>query len=115
MKNNNKKIEEILGSLDGTQRAPMPDFFYTRLKARMQDQLEGKQKATEPAVQKSWILRPAYALSVLAGVLLLNAAVILKGNAGKTDTTNDTETLQAFAAEYSLNDNNAVYDLTPEQ
>ena len=105
----NKKVEEILNSLDGINRAAIPDFFYTRLKARME-------KSLEPSIKKSWILRPAFALTTLAAVLLINAVVILKGDTGKDDTaTNDSETLQSIAAEYSLNDNNSVYDLTPDK
>lgn len=105
----NKKIEEVLGSLDGIQKAVMPDFFYTRLNARMEKELE-------PATKKSWVLRPVFALAALAVVLLINAVVILKGNAGKSDTaTDDSETLQSIAAEYSLNDNNAVYDLNQDK
>jgi|CXWL01.1.fsa_nt_gi hypothetical protein len=100
----NRKIEEVLGSLDGIQKAAMPDFFYTRLEACME-------KRQEPGTKQSWILRPAFALAALAVVLLINAVVILRGNAGKSDTTDDSETLQSIAAEYSLNDNNAVYDL----
>ncbi len=104
--NRNNKIENILGSLDGSPKATAPDFFYTRLKARME-------KGLEPAVKKSWVLRPAFALTVLAAVVLINAAVILRGNASK-DTTTDSETLQSLAAEYSLNDNSYVYDLNQD-
>lgn len=106
--NRNKKIEEILGSLDGSPRASIPDFFYTRLKARMQ-------KGIEPDIKKSWVLRPAFALTVLAAVLLINAVVIFRGDAGKDTATNDAETLQSIAAEYSLNDNNSVYDLNQDK
>jgi len=105
----NKKIEDILGSLDGSAKATAPDFFYTRLKARME-------KGLEQATPKSWLLRPAFALTVLAGVLLINAAVIFQKNTDKeTATTNDAETLQSIAAEYnSMNDNSYVYDLNPD-
>lgn len=105
--NRNKKIEEILSSLDGSQKATVPDFFYTRLKARME-------KGLESSVKKSWVLRPAFALTVLAAVVLINTAVILRGDASKTTTTNDSETLQSLAAEYSLNDNSYVYDLNQD-
>lgn len=105
--NRNNKIEDILGSLDGSPKATAPDFFYTRLKARME-------KGLEPVVKKSWVLRPAFALTVLAAVVLLNAAVILRGDATKDTTTNDSETLQSLAAEYSLNDNSYVYDLNQD-
>ena len=106
--NRNKKIEEILGSFDGTQRAAMPDFFYTRLKARMQ-------KGIEPDNKKSWILCPAFALTVIIAVLLINAVVIFRGNGSSDNATNDAETLQSIAAEYSLNDNSAVYDLNQDK
>lgn len=111
------KIEEILGSLDGVKRAAMPDFFYTRLKARMLARHEeGGEKGLEPSVKKSWVLRPVFALAALVLVLLINAAVILKGNFVKENTTGDTETIQSIAAEYSLNDNNAIlFDITQDK
>jgi hypothetical protein len=104
------KIEEILNSLDGNQRAEPPAFFYTRLKARMERELGQKAKGS-----KTWILRPAYALMALMMVLVINITVILKEKPA-TDTGNngDTETVQSIAAEYSLNDNNILYDLTPD-
>ena len=108
----NKKIEEILSSLDGSQKAAVSNFFYTRLKARME-------KESEPVIKKSWILRPAFALTVLAAVLFINAFVILKEDGTKNDSiseiTNDTDTLQSIAAEYNLNDNNSLYDLTQDK
>lgn len=112
----NKKIEEILNSLDGSQKAVVSDFFYTRLKARMQSRLES---AVIPDIKKSWVLRPAFALTVLAAVLFINAFVILKNDGTKNDSiseiTNDSDTLQSIAAEYSLNDNNSLYDLNQDK
>ena len=108
--NRNKQVEEILGSLDGSQRAAAPDFFYTRLKARMERGLEQAQ-----SLNKSWLLRPAFAITALAVILLINAFVILKNDASKDTATNDVETLQSIAAEYSLNDNSPVYDLNQEK
>lgn len=110
MNNNdrNKKIEEILGSLDRSERAAMPVFFYTRLTARME-------KGLEPTIKKSWIFRPAFALSALVAVLLVNTVIILKNDVNKDDTTNDSETIQSIAAEYSLNDNISVYDLNQDK
>ena len=35
-----KQIDEILSGLDGVQRASAPEFFYTRLKARMEKGFE---------------------------------------------------------------------------
>lgn len=111
----NKQVDEILGSLDGSQRAAGPDFFFTRLKARMEKGFEREQ-----GFKKSWVLRPAYAITALAVVLLINTMVILKDDASKDDgmkdnAANDVETLQSIAAEYSLNDNNPVYDLNQDK
>ena len=108
--NRNKQVDEILGSLDGSRRAAVPDFFYTRLKARMEKGLEQGQ-----SLNKSWLLRPAFAITALAVVLLINAFVILKDDATKDNSTNEVETLQSIAAEYSLNDNSPVYDLNQDK
>ena len=105
-----KKVEDILGSLDGVQKAVAPDFFYTRLKARME-------KGFEPVVPKLWILRPVYAIAVLIIVIVINAAVIFNGqnNTGE-DIVADTDTFQTIAAEYALNDNSAnLYDLNQDK
>jgi H+/Cl- antiporter ClcA len=105
----NKKIEEILSSLDSSPKASAPAYFYTRLMSRMEN-------GVAKDVKKSWLLRPAFALSVLAAVILINAAVVLKSDSGnETSTTADAETLQSLAAEYSLNDNSYVYDLNQDK
>jgi hypothetical protein len=104
-KEKNNKIEQILNSLDDSQRAAAPDFFITRLKARMERK--------EETHSKRWILRPAYALATLVVVLIINIAIILNGEqATDSDNNSDSETVQSIAAEYSLNDNNIMYDLT---
>jgi hypothetical protein len=106
---NNKKIEEILNSLDGIKRTPAPDFFYTRLKARME-----KEIASAPA--RSRILRPAYAFVALVLVLLINAAVIItRSNSGDVVSAAEGESLQSIAAEYNLNDVSSLYDLNEDK
>jgi len=100
----NRNFEDLLGSLDHSQRAEAPAFFYTRLKARMERELLKNAKS-------SLILRPVYALSALALLLLLNAVVILQKDEVNANTVNENENVQSIAAEYSLNDN-TIYDLT---
>ncbi|MGQ0738108.1 MAG: LysM peptidoglycan-binding domain-containing protein [Bacteroidota bacterium] len=106
----NKKTEEILSSLDGLKKATAPDFFYTRLKARME-------KETLPVDPKPGrVLRPVFALTALVAVLLINAAVIFtKSNAGETISVNEGETLQSIAADYNLNDVSSIYDLNEDK
>ncbi len=111
----NRKTDEILNSLDGFSRAAAPDLFYTRLKAKMLGQLE---KGGEIAIpdQRAWALRPVYAVAALVMVLVVNSFVLLQKNkGGATNSINDTETFQSIAAEYSINDNNGLYDLNQDK
>jgi hypothetical protein len=94
---NNKKVDDILNSLDSVKRASAPDFFYTRLKARMEKRLE-------PVAQRPWILRPVFAFAALVIVVLINAAVIFQGQNSTETNGSDTDTYQSIAAEYNLND-----------
>jgi hypothetical protein len=103
----NKRTEDILNSLDGTQRAAAPDFFYTRLKARMEKELtSGK--------NRSWVIRPAYAFAALTLVLLVNALVLFQNDEAVPDNGTDTDYAQSVAADYSLNDN-SIYDLNEDK
>jgi hypothetical protein len=115
-KGQNKKIEDILNSLDGVQKVVAPDFFYTRLKAKMLAQLEGGEQGYEPARLKLWLFRPVYAVAALIVVILINAAVIFNGQNTKDDTAADSDILQSVAAEYALNDNSTnLYDLNMDK
>lgn len=93
----NKQIDEIIGSLDNIQKAAAPNYFYTRLQARMENELLSKRP-------KSLVLRPAYILSVLLLVLVINAVAILKGSSTESATA-DSDTMQSIAAEYKINSN----------
>ena len=93
----NLNTEEILNSLDGTKKATAPAFFYTRLKARME-------KAYEPQKKRPLVLRPAYAFAALLLVVLINMAVILKGDNATDNNVTDTEAVYSIASEYRLND-----------
>ena len=105
----NKKTEEILNSLDGAQRASVPDFFYTRLKAKME-------KGYEPDATKSWVLRPVFAIGALVVILLINATVLFTRTYNpKENTVVDTDNLQSIAAEYRLSESNSLYDLNVEK
>jgi hypothetical protein len=104
----NKNVEEILNSLDGCTKAAAPDFFYTRLRARLD------KETIQPAPQ-SWLLRPAFAVMALVVVLVLNAFVLFQRNKTNSSfTASDTDNLQSVAAEYSLNDNSNLYDLAQD-
>lgn len=98
-----KMIDEILNSLDGCTPATAPDFFYTRLKARMENELT-------PASSGFWLRRPAFAFASMAVILLINVLVLFNqsGN-NQEEAVNSTETdsFQSMAAEYRLNEGNS--------
>ena len=108
--NRNNNIEDILSSLDNSQRAAAPDFFYTRLVARMEKDLPVKNST-------GWRLKPVYVIGALLMVLTVNAVVLLKGRNEMDNFTvdNDESVQQSIAAEYSLNENNSVYDLNQDK
>jgi len=109
----NNRVEEILGSLDGSKRAAAPDFFYTRLKAKMLARHEGGESKTK---SREWMLRPVYIVSALLLVLAINIFVFLKGGDNETATADNNESVQqSIAAEYSVNDINTVYDLNQDK
>jgi len=104
----NKRTEEIINSLDGVQRASAPDFFYTRLKARME-------KGLESGYRRSWVLRPAYALATLALVIAINVFVLFKNDNSPNNATAESDSITSIAAEYNLNDNGALYEINQER
>ena len=109
-----KIIDEILNSLDGCTPATAPDFFYTRLKARME-------KEVAPANRTFWLLRPAYAFAGMVIILLINViAVFNQPSSVPEDSTATTETdsFQSLAAEYRLNEGNSsisMYNLNQDK
>jgi hypothetical protein len=108
--NRNNRIEEVLSSLDGAKRAGAPDFFYTRLRARMEKSLNANNS-------RNWLLRPVYIVTALVLVIAVNIFVFLKGQDETATVTadNNESVQQSIAAEYSLNDVNTVYDLNQEK
>ncbi|MEJ0103019.1 MAG: hypothetical protein WDO19_10865 [Bacteroidota bacterium] len=73
-KNNiDQRVEETLNSLDGIQQASAGPFFYTRLKAR----LEQTEKSVLDAIS-SFISRPAMVFATICVVLLLNMIVLFR-------------------------------------
>ena len=104
----NNRIEEVLSSLDGSKRSAAPDFFYTRLRARMQRELTKNNS-------RNWQLRPVYIVSALFLVIAINLFVFLRGQNETTTADNNESVQQSIAAEYSLNDINTVYDLNQDK
>lgn len=106
--NNPKEIDEVLNSLEGIQRAKAPAFFYTRLRGRMERELEN---TGGPLVRL--FTRPALALSLAAIVLILNTTTIMEmWRDEKKVSTENVQQQQLLASEYAMG-SYPVYDETP--
>ena len=100
------KVLSIMESLGGIQPAVAPDFFYTRLKGKMQ-----------PAEPKKtfFLLRPAFITAALAVLLIANVVSLLQtGNKiPKQDAPvavdNKPATIESFASAYNIN-TESVYE-----
>ncbi|WP_462255176.1 hypothetical protein [Ferruginibacter sp.] len=96
----NNKEDKILNSLAGLQKAAAPDFFYTRLLGRMQNESVPQQK-------QFFLLSPVFVGAVLFLVLILNVFSIVQLN--KTPEQKVTvhsagpASLQSFADAYNMN------------
>jgi hypothetical protein len=92
------KIDSALSSLDDLQKASAPNFFYTRLQARIEN------TQNETAFSFLGIAKPAFLIVTLSLFLLMNSFMITKLVKQKTDTSSSGKpSLQSFASEYDLN------------
>lgn len=84
-----KKIDEVLNSLDGIQRAEANPFLYGKIKSRIE--------TAKHAVPQPMVLRLAIALAI---VIMLNLLTILQFNSGEKRINAGVESV---ANEYSIN------------
>ena len=102
----NERVEKIMESLNGLQKTAAPDFFYTRLRGKMQREME-------PVKKPSFLLRPAFITAVLSIFLIVNVFSLFE--IGKTPKQNATTqpvnpaTIESFATAYNMN-TESVYE-----
>jgi hypothetical protein len=106
-----KNIDKILESLDGVSPAAAPDFFYTRLKAKMLRQHD--EVATKGA--NNWLLKPAFVFAAFALLIIVNAFVFFNNNSSEKNDIAGNDNIQTIAADYSISDSNSFYDLALEK
>lgn len=87
----NISLEEHLRSIDSSIQPVTDDFFYTRLKGRMQQ----KHEFVVP-----FFTKPAFAISSLLLMLLVNIIVLNKQQS--TDTPKNQSQIELFGKEYDL-------------
>lgn len=98
-----EQVLSIMESLGGIQPAVAPDFFYTRLKGKMQ-----------PAEKKTFfMLRPVFITAILSLLLIINIVSLLQtGKVPKQDATavgSKPATIESFAAAYNMS-SGSVYE-----
>ena len=103
MENNdsNNRVDKVMESLNGLQKAVAPDFFYTRLTGSMQ-------KETEPVIKPFFLLGPAFITAALSLVFIINIFSLTQLNKQKTQT-NKPATIESFATAYNIN-TESVYE-----
>ena len=103
MENNdsNNRVDKVMESLNGLQKAVAPDFFYTRLTGSMQ-------KEPEPVRKPFFLLRPAFITAALSLVFIINIFSLTQLNKQKTQT-NKPATIESFATAYNIN-TESVYE-----
>ena len=100
MQNNfsQERVERIMKSLGGIQPAAAPDFFYTRLKGKMQP---------ETGKKTFFMLRPAFITAALSLFLIVNIFSLLTINKAPKQSVslqnNKPPTIESFAKAYDLN------------
>lgn len=100
--NNNERIEVILNSLDGLQRAQPAPFFYTRLQARM---TRAEKNVWEKITY--FVSRPVIAFTMVSLVILINLAVLINQNGSSSSSTD--QTYQSVYEDYTVASND-FYD-----
>lgn len=100
------RIDDILQSLDGIQRAEPQPFFYTRLQAKLD--------VPDETNNWRWLSKPAFSFATLLLLLVLNIAMISSYlGAKKADASPTTSNIESFAKEYNL-DGSSSYTDKPE-
>ena len=99
----NNQTDKVLQSLDGMDKLQAPDFFYTRLQARMEKEL-----LNEPAT--FLLLRPAFLSSCLALALAFNIITLLNNTKDTAAQNNGAAGIESFAREYNMNTATQLYE-----
>jgi hypothetical protein len=111
-KNNmEKKVEQALNSLDGIQPATVQPFFYTRVRARL-EQTRGVWENVS-----SFISRPVTMLATVGVVIVLNLAV-LYGNraaAARSASADQFEQILNDAGDVASNSNTTLYNIWSQE
>jgi hypothetical protein len=101
-----ERVQSIMESFGGMQPAAAPDFFYTRLRAKMEQPLAEKKMI--------FILRPAFITTALAVLLIANVISLLQTDKLPKQEPSAVQskpaTIESFATAYDINTGSSVYE-----
>jgi hypothetical protein len=86
-------VDEHLESLAGLKEAVTDDFFYSRLRARMEDRASGVQR---------FVLKPVWTIAVLCVLLLMNGFMLFEQRKIK-QIPSASASIESFANAYDQN------------
>ena len=85
-------VDEYLKSVQGIQPAGTVDFFYTRLRAKMEKDKTG--------AEWSFPLRPVWVVGSMVLLLMINILMLSQQHPAKETITSNKSSLQNFARAY---------------
>ncbi len=105
MKSIDIKIEQALESVENIEQANAPDFFETRLRAKMEKRF---------LVEKTnWmrIQKPVWIMASLIALLLMNVYLLSSERkiGGAKRNSVEPANIEGFAKDYQLNENTSQY------
>lgn len=89
---NTSLVDELLERIGPFREPETDDFFYTRLKARME----------QPAPAWVFPLRPAWVISAFTLLLVLNGVMLFQQHKTKKETTTAVSPVEQVAESYDL-------------
>lgn len=91
-KNKISLLDEHLQAMQGMAEAGTDDYFYTRLKARMENQ--------QPQQGWAFPLKPVWVIGTLALLLAANTFILTQQSRTRKASTTSSSTIQGFAESY---------------
>ena len=90
-----EKINEAMDSLEGLGKAGAPPFFYTRLEARMEQELAPTRGAL------AFFSNPKWSVALLSLFMILNiGSIFLISGESSSEVVEEAATLESFGEEY---------------
>lgn len=102
-KNTEREVEQTLESLDGMERATTDDFFYSRLRAKLEHRA-----AERPGKETSYGFGFAFSVAAIFLLLLMNLISLFQYNITITNNSETTreDVIEELANEYQVLDLN---------